>query len=66
MKKLFVKILSILFPNGMTAFAYQQLTNPQVRKLRENEIEFLNKADKEIFSFKGFDIQTYIWYNVLR
>jgi pimeloyl-ACP methyl ester carboxylesterase len=61
MKKLFIKILSILFPDQMTRFAYRQLTNPQIRKLRENEMETLDKADKNVFRFKGFDIQTYQW-----
>ncbi|WKN43511.1 alpha/beta fold hydrolase [Tunicatimonas pelagia] len=61
MKKALVKIVSGLFPNLLTAFAYNQLTNPQVRKLRDNELKTLDKAEKESFLFKGFDIKLYTW-----
>ncbi|MCH3882286.1 MULTISPECIES: alpha/beta fold hydrolase [Tenacibaculum] len=61
MKKLLVRIASNLFPNQITSFAYNQLSNPQVRKLRENEITTLEKANKEKFKFKDFDIQLYSW-----
>ncbi|WP_422106513.1 alpha/beta fold hydrolase [Winogradskyella sp.] len=61
MKKSLVRIASMLWPNGVTSFAYYQLTNPQVRKLRENELSTLNTADQSILKFKGFDIQLYIW-----
>ena len=61
MKKDIIRIASKLFPNVITAFAYNQLTNPQVRKLRENELNTLNKSEKELFKFKGFDIQLYTW-----
>ncbi len=61
MKKAIVRTFSTLLPSVMVKFAYQQLTNPQQRKLRANEVQTLDKAQKEIFSFKGFDIQTYYW-----
>jgi len=61
MKKLLVRIASNLFPNQITSFAYDQLTNPQVRKLRENELGTLEKAEKEKYKFKDFDIQLYTW-----
>jgi len=61
MKKILVRIASNLFPNQITSFAYKQLTNPQVRKLRENELATLEKADKEKYKFKNFDIQLYTW-----
>ena len=61
MKKLLVRIASNLFPYQITSFAYDQLTNPQVRKLRENELATLEKADKEKYKFKDFDIQLYTW-----
>lgn len=61
MKKLLVRIASNLFPNQITSFAYEQLTNPQVRKLRENELGTLEKAEKEKYKFKDFDIQLYTW-----
>ena len=61
MKKLLVRIASNLFPNQITAFAHNQLTNPQIRKLRTNELATLEKADKSKYKFKDFDIQLYTW-----
>lgn len=61
MRKTIIKTLSILLPNQVANFAYKQLTNPQIKKLRPHEIEVLDKAKKDFFIFKGFDIQTYIW-----
>jgi pimeloyl-ACP methyl ester carboxylesterase len=61
MKKTLVRIASNLFPSAITSFAYDQLTNPQVRKLRQNELKTLDKAEKETYKFKGFDIQLYTW-----
>lgn len=53
--------VSTLFPNLVVNYAYKQLTNPQVKKLRPNEIDVLNTSNKETISFKGFDIQLYTW-----
>lgn len=61
MRKTLIKIASNIFPGFVVSFAYDQLTNPQIRKLRENELQTLEKADKENFSFKGFDIKLYTW-----
>lgn len=61
MKKKLVNIASRLFPKAISDFAYQQLTNPQIRKLRKNELATLDNATKEKFDFKGFAIQLYIW-----
>lgn len=61
MKKKIVKLASKLFPTAVTNFALDQLMNPQVRKLRENELEVLDQAEKEIFKFNTFDIQLYTW-----
>lgn len=61
MQKRLIKFFSFLLPATMARFAYKQLTNPQIRKLRENELLTLDKAVKEQFHFKGFDIQTYHW-----
>ncbi len=61
MKKQIVKVVSTLFPSAVISFAYRQLTNPQVHKLREHELKTLNKADKEKFKFKDFEIQLYTW-----
>ena len=63
MKKQAVKIASILFPNLMVKLAYDKLTNPQLHKLREHEKTILEKAEKDTFPFKGFDIQLYKWGN---
>lgn len=61
MKKNLVKIASAFFPKRIAAFAHDQLTNPQVLKLRNNELEMLDKSIKETYSFKSFDIQLYTW-----
>jgi pimeloyl-ACP methyl ester carboxylesterase len=61
MKKKLVRIASNLFPRLITAFAYNQLVNPQVHKLRENELSTLDKAVKETYKFGNFDIQLYTW-----
>lgn len=61
MKKLLIRISSNLFPSIITSFAYKKLTNPQVRKLRPNEMTTLEKAEKEIYRFKDFKIQLYTW-----
>ena len=61
LKKWFVKTGSILFPNKVVAFAYQQLTSPQVRKLRPHELLVLDQSQKETFEFQDFDIQLYTW-----
>lgn len=45
----------------VTSFAYNQLSNPQVRKLRNNELAILGRAEKEKYRFKEFDIQLYTW-----
>ncbi|GHC59105.1 alpha/beta fold hydrolase [Ulvibacter litoralis] len=61
MKKQLVKIASNLFPNMITSFAYNQLTNPQVRKLRKNELDTLNKSEKENFNYNNINIKLYTW-----
>lgn len=61
MKRKIVKIISNIAPNVVVSYVYNQLTNPQIRKLRATELEILNKSKKEIFKFKDFEIQTYKW-----
>ena len=61
MKKKIVAFISKIAPNIVVKYAYSQLTNPQIRKLRESELEILNKSKKEIFEFRDFKIQTYKW-----
>lgn len=49
MKRIIVKIISIILPNVAVDYAYNQLTNPQIRKLRGTELAVLNKSKKEMF-----------------
>jgi pimeloyl-ACP methyl ester carboxylesterase len=61
MKKALVNFISKILPNLVVSFAYNQLTNPQVKKLRANELVTLDTSEKEILKFAGFDIQLYTW-----
>lgn len=61
MKKQIIGILSSVFPNLFVTLAYNSLTNPQLRKLRANELATLNKAQQKDYDFKGFTIKTYYW-----
>lgn len=61
MKRFLTRVVSTIFPKLVVSLAYNQLTNPQVRKLREHELETLEKAEKEDFSFKDFNIKLYRW-----
>jgi pimeloyl-ACP methyl ester carboxylesterase len=63
MKKQIVSLVSKLFPRLIANFAYKQLTNPQVHKLRSHELEIIAKATTTDFHFKGFNIKTYRWGN---
>jgi len=61
MRRTAVQLASRLLPNTLASFAYHQLTHPQVKKLRPNELAVLDQADKERIPFEGFDVQTYTW-----
>lgn len=61
MNKTLISSFSRLFPRLVVSFAYKQLTNPQVKKLRANEEEMLQKAKREQMDFEGFNIQLYEW-----
>lgn len=61
MKRALISSFCKTLPGFMASFAYRQLTNPQVKKLRERETQVLDKAKKEVLHFKGFDIQCYQW-----
>lgn len=63
MKKQIVKILSIISSSVLTELTYRILTNPQIKKLREHELEFMDKTQKGKIKFGEFDIQTYKWGN---
>lgn len=59
--KKIINLASFVFPNIMTKIAYQKLSNPQVMKLREYEIECLNTAIKKTININNHQIQTYTW-----
>ncbi|MCO6496763.1 MAG: alpha/beta hydrolase [Chitinophagaceae bacterium] len=61
MKKSLIKLISTLFPNLVVSYAYNMLTNPQIRKLRPNEIGVLDKSEKDTMKFHDFDIRLYTW-----
>lgn len=61
MTRTFARVASVLVPNLVTKFAFQKLTNPQVRKLRTHEVSTLDNARKDTYRFKDFDIQLYAW-----
>jgi pimeloyl-ACP methyl ester carboxylesterase len=61
MKKQFVRLVGLIFPKVLVNFAYKALTNPQILKLRSNELAVLEKASKNNYSFGTFSIKTYQW-----
>ena len=61
MIKTIIQVLSGFFPNLFVKIAFDKLANPQIRKLREREMEILNTASKKDITFKGFNIKTYQW-----
>lgn len=61
MKKQLIKAASELFPEQFAQLAFQQITNPQVKKLRPHELEVLQRARQETITYKGYRIQTYVW-----
>ncbi|MCJ8292301.1 MAG: alpha/beta hydrolase [Crocinitomicaceae bacterium] len=61
MKKQFIRFASSLFPSAFARIAYEQLTHPQVHKLREHELSTLDKARQEDFDYLNFKIKTYAW-----
>ena len=56
-----MKILSQVSPGTTASFAFNKFANPQIRKLRPQEEEYLNTASKEVININGFSIQTYHW-----
>ncbi len=61
MKKRIINVISYLLPRLFTKIAYSKLTNPQIRKLRENEFEIISQSITTDFKFKDFTIKTYEW-----
>ncbi len=58
-----MKVASFVAPKMVTNMAYNFITNPQIQKARENEQKTLEKAEKAIFPFGEYNIQTYQWKN---
>lgn len=56
-----LRLASLLMPGWVAHRAYQQLTQPQVRKLREHELAVLEEAQKSRLAFQQFEIQLYQW-----
>ncbi|MFK7756442.1 MAG: alpha/beta fold hydrolase [Flavobacteriales bacterium] len=61
MKQPFISLASRLMPSVVVKYAYYQLTHPQVRKLREHELEILDTALKGWYNYSTTRIRTYIW-----
>lgn len=61
MNKTFVKLFSAFFPSLIANVAYKRMTIPQLKKLRLDQLEVLNNAEKESVLFNDFNIQTYKW-----
>lgn len=61
MSSTLLRLISRLFPAQVAARAYRQLTQPQVRKLREHELTVLDRAQKTRIPFQSFEIQLYQW-----
>ena len=60
-KNTIIRIASSLFPTYFTKKAFWFLVNPQVRKLRDHELEVLEQARQEDFPFQDYTIKTYSW-----
>lgn len=61
--KLYFRSLDLLAPGVAAKKVYQFMSNPRVRKLRDFEEKILDRSEKGITHFEGFDIQTYRWGN---
>lgn len=60
-QKSLVKIASAIAPGYVTNFAYKQLSNPQLKKLRDRELKVLSESEEEDIQFGGFNIKQYRW-----
>ena len=61
LKKKITWLLASLFPDFFVGKAFAFLTTPMQHKIRPHEIIQLKHAQKEGFSYLGFDIQLYQW-----
>ncbi len=55
------KTLDFVAPSLSARIAYWFLSNPQKRKLRKFEQATLDEAEKGVYKYKDFDLQTYLW-----
>lgn len=58
-----IQILSSIFPSAFVKIAFNKLAYPQIRKLREREMETMKTSTQRDFAFKGFKIKLYEWKN---
>lgn len=61
MQKSLIRLASRLAPQQVSNFAYRQLLNPQVHKLRPFEEAILDEAERSTMDFQGYQIATYRW-----
>ena len=51
----------MIFPRLFVNIAFEKLTNPQIKKLREKEVKVLQTAIQEDFYFKDITVKIYRW-----
>jgi len=61
--KLIIKVLQIFSSKLVSRIAYNFMSNPRVRKLRDSEEKVLSKSTMEKIAYKNFQIQKYHWGN---
>jgi pimeloyl-ACP methyl ester carboxylesterase len=63
MNKRIIQKLSNIFPSFFAKKFYNRLVHPQIKKIRANELETLEKSEKEVLSIQNNNIQLYKWGN---
>lgn len=61
LKRIGIRLLSLIAPKKVLGLAYKNLTTPQIKKLRLQELEALKTARQEDYLFHDFIIKTYQW-----
>ena len=61
--KAYFKILAAISPKAAAKKIYHFMSNPRLVKLRDFEMDMLEKAEKTDFQFKSFTIRKYSWGN---
>jgi hypothetical protein len=64
MNKRIIQTLSNIFPSFFAKKFYNRLVHPQIKKIRANELETLEKSEKEVLSIQNNNIQLYKWVNL--